>query len=83
MQIKVENFKGFNAWSAFGCKVTEKAGRNSDHPNTKISLWLRNDKCVDFGAKVTLIADEEDDKSIYNHSENAEEPAENSKPRFY
>ena len=83
MQIKVENFKGFKAWNAFGCKVTEKAGRNSDHPNTKISLRLRNDKCVGFGAKLTLTADEEDDKSIYNHSENAEEPAENSKPRFY
>ena len=83
MQIKVENFKGFKALGAFGCKVTEKAGRNNDHPNTKISLRLRNDKCVGFGAKVTLTADEEDDKSIYNHNENAEEPAENSKPRFY
>ena len=83
MQIKAENFKGLKAWSAFGCKVTEKAGRNSNHPNTKISLQLRNDKFVGFGAKVTLTADEEDDKSIYNHSENAEEPAENSKPRFY
>ena len=83
MQIKVENFKGFKAWSAFGCKVTEKAGRNSDHPNTKISLRLRNDKCVGFGAKLTLTADEEDDKSIYNHREDAEEPAENPKPRFH
>ena len=83
MQIKVENFKGFKAWGAFGCKVAEKAGRNSDHPNTKISHHLRNDKCVGFGAKVTLTADEENDKSIYNHSENVEEPAEYSKPRFH
>ena len=64
-------------------EIVEKKRRNSEHPNTKISHRLRNDKCVGFGAKVTLTADEEDDKSIYNHSENAEEPAENSKPRFY
>ena len=28
-------------------------------------------------------ADEEDDKSIYNHRENGEEPAENPNPRFH
>ena len=75
MQIKVNSFKGFKAWCAFCCKVVEKARRNSDHPNTKISHRLRNDKCVGFGAKLTLIANEEDDKSIYNHREDAEEPA--------
>ena len=57
--------------------IAEKAGRNSDHPNTKISHRLRNDKCVGFGAKLTLTADEEDDKSIYNNRDDAEEPAEN------
>ena len=31
---------------------------------------------------MTLIADEEDDKSIYNHPEDAEEPAENPKTTF-
>ena len=40
------------------------------------------DECVGFGAKLTFPADEEDDKSIYNHRENAEEPAENPKPSF-
>ena len=40
-------------------------------------LFLRNDKCVGFGAKLTLTADEEDDKSIYNNRDDAEEPAEN------
>ena len=74
-QIKVNSFKGFKAWSAFCCKVVEKAGRNSEHPNTRISHRLRNDKCVGFGAKLTLIADEEDDKCIYNHREDVEEPA--------
>ena len=67
LQIIVKNFKGFKAWSAFGCKAAEKARRNSDHPNTKISHRLRNDECVSFGAKLTFAADEEDDKSIYNH----------------
>ena len=43
----------------------------------------QSDKCVGFGAKLTFTADEEDDKSIYNHRENAEEPAENPKPRFH
>ena len=76
-QIKVSSFKGFKAWSAFSCKAAEKAGRNSEHPNTKISHRLRNDKCVGFGAKLTLTADEEDDKSIYNNRDDAEEPAEN------
>ena len=83
LQIKVKYFKGFKAWSAFGCKVAEKARRNSDHPNTKISHRLRNDKCVGFGAKLTLAADEEDDKSIYNHRDDAEEPAENPKHGFH
>ena len=32
---------------------------------------------------MTFPADEGDDKSIYNHRENAEEPAENPKPRFH
>ena len=32
---------------------------------------------------MTFTADEEDNKSIYNHRENAEEPAENPKPRFH
>ena len=32
---------------------------------------------------MTLIADEEDDKSIYNHREDAEEPAENPKPYLH
>ena len=32
---------------------------------------------------MTFTADEEDDKSIYNHREDAEEPAENPKPRFH
>ena len=82
-QIKVNSFKGFKAWSAFGRKVAEKARRNSDHPTTKISHRLRNDKCVGFGAKLTLIANEEDDKSIYNHREDAEEPAENPKPHLH
>ena len=92
-QIKVNYFKGFKAWSAFCCKVAEKARRNSDHPNTKISHRLRNDKCVGFGAKLTLTADEEDGKSIYNHRNDAagrtsrknqpKEPAENQKPRFH
>ena len=40
-------------------------------------------KSIGFGAKLTFTADEEDDKSIYNHRENAEEPAENPKPRFH
>ena len=75
-QIKVNYFKGFKAWSAFCCKAAE-AGRNSEHPNTRISHRLRNDKCVGFGAKLTLTADEEDDKSIYNNRDDAEEPAEN------
>ena len=83
LQIKVKYFKGFKAWSAFGCKVAEKARRNSKHPNTRISHRLRNDKCVGFGAKLTLTADKEDDKSIYNHRDDAGEPAENPKPRFH
>ena len=83
LQIKVKYFKGFKAWSAFGCKVVEKARRNSKHPNTRISHRLRNDKCVGFGAKLTLTADKEDDKSIYNHRDDAGEPAENPKPRFH
>ena len=83
LQIKVKYFKGFKAWRAFGCKVAEKARRNSEHPNTRISHRLRNDKSVGFGAKLTLIADKEDDKSIYNHCDDAEEPAENPKPRFH
>ena len=70
-------------WSAFGCKVAEKARGNSEHPNTKISHRLRNDKCSGFGAKLTLTAGQEDDKSIYNHLEDAEEPDENPKPRFH
>ena len=41
------------------------------------------DECFGFGAKLTLPADEEDDKSIYNHRENAEEPTENPKPSFH
>ena len=76
-------FKGFKAWSAFGCKVAEKARGNSEHPNTKISHRLRNDKFFGFGAKLTLTAGQEDDKSIYNHREDAEEPDANPKPRFY
>ena len=32
---------------------------------------------------MTFTADEEDDKSIYNHREDAEEPAENQKPRSH
>ena len=72
-----------SAWNAFGCKVEEKARRKSDHPNTNISHRLRNDKCVGLCAKMTFTADEEDDKSIYNHREDAEEPAENQKPRFH
>ena len=83
MQIKVKNFKGFKAWSAFGCKVAEKAGRNSDHPNCQISRRLRNDKCFGFGAKLTFTADEEDDKSIYNRRNDVEGPAENQKPCFH
>ena len=83
LQIKVKYFKGFKAWSAFGCKVEEKAWRNSDHPNTKISHRLRNDKCVGFGARLTFTADEEDNKSIYNHHDDAEEPAENPKHGFH
>ena len=83
LQIKVKYFKGFKVWSAFGCKVAEKVRRNSDHPNTKISHRLRNDKCVGLCGKMTFTADEEDDKSIYNHREDAEEPAENPKPRFH
>ena len=83
LQIKVKYFKGFKAWSAFGCKAAEKAGRNSDYPNTKISHRLRNDKCVGFGAKLTFTADEEDNKSIYNHYDDAEEPAENPKHGFH
>ena len=58
LQIKVKYFKGFKAWSAFGSKVAEKARRNSEHPNTRISHRLRNDKCVGFGAKLTLTADQ-------------------------
>ena len=69
-----------SAWNAFGCKVEEKARRKSDHPNTKISHRSRNDKCVGLCAKITFTADEEDDKSIYNHREDAEEPAENTFP---
>ena len=61
LQIKVKYFKGVKAWIAFGCKGAEKAGRNSDHPNIKISRCLRNNICVGFGAKLTLTADEEDD----------------------
>ena len=72
-----------SAWNAFGCKVEEKTRRKSDHPNTKISHHSRNDKCVSLCAKMTFTADEEDDKSIYNHREDAEEPAENPKPRFH
>ena len=70
-------------WSAFGCKVEEKAWRKSDHPNTKISHRSRNDKCVGFGAKLSLTADEEDNKSIYNHYDETEEPAENPKHVFH
>ena len=33
-------------------------------------------------AKLTLTADKEEDKSIYNHRDDAEEPAENPKPHF-
>ena len=83
LQIKVKYFKGFKAWRAFGCKVEEKAWRNSDHPNTKISHRLRNEKCVGFGARLTFTADEEDNKSIYNHHDDAEEPAENPKHGFH
>ena len=83
LQIKVKYFKGFKVWSAFGCKVEEKAWRKSDHPNTKISHRLRNDKCVGFGAKLTFTADEKDNKSIYNHRDDAEEPAENPKRGFH
>ena len=83
LQIKVKHFKGFKALNAYGCKVEEKAGRKDDHPNTKISHRLRNDKCVGLCAKMTFTADEEDDKSIYNHREDAEEPAESPKPRFH
>ena len=68
-------------WSVFGCKVEEKAEeqRSSEH---KISHRLRNDKCVGFGAKLTFTADEEDNKSIYNHYDDAEELAENPKHGF-
>ena len=62
--IKVKYFK---AWDASGCRVVGKA-RDSDYPNTKISHRLRNDRCVGFGAKLTLTADEEDDKSILQSS---------------
>ena len=72
-----------SAWNAFGCKVEEKARRKSDHPNTKISHRSRNDKCVGLCAKMTFTADEEDDKSIYNHREDAEEPAKNQTPRSH
>ena len=41
------------------------------------------DERVGFGAKLTFPADKEDDKSVYNHRENAEEPTENPKPRFH
>ena len=61
-------------------KLQKKARRNNNHSNTQISHRLRNDKCFGFGAKLTLTADEEDDKSIYNHREDAEEPAENTFP---
>ena len=81
--IKVKYFKGFKAWGAFCFKVAEKARRNNNHSNTQISHRLRNDKCFGFGAKLTLTADEEDDKSIYNHRDDAEEPAENPKPGFH
>ena len=81
--LQSQVFKGFKAWSAFGCKVAEKARGNSEHPNTKISHRLRNDKFFGFGAKLTLTAGQEDDKSIYNHHEDAEEPDENPKPRFH
>ena len=39
-------------------RLQKKARRNSEHPNTKISHRLRNDKCVGFGAKLTLTADQ-------------------------
>ena len=52
-------------------------------PTQKSATAKDINECVGFGAKRTLTTDEEDEKSISKHREDAKKPAENPKPRFH
>ena len=56
--------------------------RSSNHSHSKISHCKGYNECVGFGVKLTFSADEEDDKSISNYSEDAKRQAENPKPQL-
>ena len=81
-QIKVKYLKVSKRGVHSVVRLQKKRGGTANIPTPK-SATARNDKCFGFGAKLTLTAGQEDDKSIYNHREDAEEPDANPKPRFY
>ena len=64
-------------------RLKKKRGEKAIIRTQKSATAQETTKCVGLCAKMTFTADEEDDKSIYNHRDDAEEPAENPKHGFH